>query len=125
MRCSNMLMLTLVVAGSMVTACRDAVGSNPLGAPSDMYGTSSNYQASEAEVVSALTNGFPAPHWVLDPAVESGYLVPGWHPTNGFVLFSIDQTVTHIQLNDSSGTWVPYIAYFHIVTSSAHAGNTK
>jgi len=120
--------LPLALAGLLWLAfgcSRGVIGGKPTAPLSDSKGTSSNYVASEEQVLVAITNSFPTPHWVLDRAAESAYLVPGWHATNGLVLFSIDQTITNIQLNDPAGTWVPYVAYFHIELQPAGSGITR
>lgn len=108
----NCLIITIlgtIVGVSIVVSCAIAGGSTK---PS--VGTVRAFNASEIEVTSAITNAFKSGHYndmLLGPAVGSGELARGWHPTNGFVLFP--------------GTGTRYYAYFHIVVFPTSTNLTK
>jgi len=72
------------------------------------------FAVNESEANLAITNSFRNGQYndmLLGPAVGSGELVRGWHPTNGFVLFP--------------GTGTRYYAYFYIVTAPLATNQTR
>src|ERR1051325_7316762 len=88
--------LTLV-AGVAAGRTRSMHGGDPALHLADTNGTAQVFQASESAVLFAISNafdtgddnpmGYRGMH--LYPATEQSYLVPNWHPTNGFVLFPL------------------------------------
>ena len=88
----------MLVAGIFAGCTRGVHGGNPAVSLSNSNGTAGLFTASESTVLVAISNAFttgnasnPAGYrgMMLCPAAEQSYLVPNWHPTNGFVLFPL------------------------------------
>jgi hypothetical protein len=113
----------------IASACnRDVAGGNPKMPLSNRSGTSRDFSASEAQVMRAITTAFSDFRYrstFLEPAVECRYLVTGWHPTNGFVLFPLDGAISNVPLDSSGNKSVPYIPYFHIIVTSVKSNETR
>jgi hypothetical protein len=98
-------------------------GGQPTLARAGKTGTSRVFPASAAETTAAITNAFANHRYrgmSLYNAAGQDYLVPGWHPSNGFALepaLSVDGSITNLPAGMLMKKSVPYVAYFHIVTT--------
>ena len=61
----------------------------------------------------------------LSPSPSDFDLVPGWHSTNGFVLYTFHESFTKVPMRRSGGKSLPYIAYFHIDLTPLATNQTK
>jgi hypothetical protein len=92
------------------------------------------FTASESTVLVAISNAFttgnasnPAGYrgMMLCPAAEQSYLVPNWHPTNGFVLFPLMGPIASVPLQGRAQLSVPYTAYFYLTTTPVDSSHTS
>ena len=100
---------TLITGVSAFFGCAGAGG-----ASKPAVGSTRIFDASAAEVNSAVVNAFTNGHYcdmLLSQAVGSGELIRGWHPTNGFVL--------------EPGTGSLYRGCFHVVVTPAATNETQ
>ena len=115
----RLTLVTLMLIGAVVgifTGCtRNVAGGNSALPLSGSNGTSRNFAASPDRVANAVTNAFLEGKYrgmFLSPAQDNAYLVDGWHPTNGLVLFPIMGDIASVPL--TSGVTVPYWCAFYI-----------
>ena len=124
----------IIVIGAAVvlyaTGCATGViGGKPSLASSDKNGTSFVAMATEGQTIEAITNAFSEfvyREMALYKASDEAYLVPGWHPTNGFVLspLSVLGNIANVPLDRNGKNWVPYVAYFYIVATPMATNQT-
>jgi len=132
MRARTILIAICSTAVVIAMGCsHDVVGGNPKLPLSDSNGTSQVFKVSERETIVAISNAFGAQQYrrmQLYQASEEAYLIPGWHPTNGFILFplgNVGGSITNVPLDRPGEPQVPYVASFYIVTSSLEPKQTK
>ena len=119
--------LTFIIAALFVVGCtKNVSGGNPASFLSSSNGVERVFTTNELAMINAISNAFPFTDYrgmMLTPAPDSAYLVEGWHPTNGFVLFPLMGPITNILLN--TGSVVPYRPSFYISLSSSQSKQTR
>ena len=116
-------MLFVIAAGCGI------ISFNPSLPLSDKNGTEQVFAASESEVTLAITNAYgdsSKSKMILQLAVERGAdWIHGWHPTNGFLLFSFDPIADVPVLTLIGKKQVPYFPYFHVVVTPLNSNQTQ
>jgi hypothetical protein len=88
-------------------------------------GTQQVFDVTQAQAVTAISNAFAQWHYKrmdLESAKYDGS-VPGWHGTNGWILFPLDGPITVTPWRNSKEL-VPYIPTFHITVQALGTNRT-
>lgn len=122
-----------LVTGVLVGCNRGVHGGDPALLLSGTNGTTEIFPASENTISVGISNAFATPYanpmgyrgMKLYSATEQSYLVPNWHPTNGFVLFPLIGPIANVPLRGRTQISVPYRACFNITTKAIDSTNTS
>ncbi len=127
----KILIVGSVITGAITSCSRNVTGGNPNLPLSNSNGVAHIFDVSQFAALAAITNAFSDNRYrgmLLEDARNAAYLVPDWHPKDGFVLspflgLNYDKNplasnggaITNIPLD--SGKVVPYFPYFYITIS--------
>jgi hypothetical protein len=118
----------------LLIGCSKSIhGGDPALPLSNTNGTTRIFPVPENVILVAISNAFATSDdnpdgyrgMDLSPAAQFSYLVPNWHPTNGFVLFPLIGPITNVPLSGQPPASVPYKACFNIATTSMNGSNTS
>jgi hypothetical protein len=76
-------------------------------------GTQQMFNASQTQVGNAVSNAFKSYKGMALFSAQTDGFIPGWHKTNGWILFPLDGPITTTPWKNSKEL-VPYIPTFHI-----------
>ena len=126
------IVCVIAVVSELTSSCsRNMTDGNPNLPLSNSNGVAQTFDVSPLVALTAITNAFSDNRYRgmrLEDARDAAYLVPGWHPKDGFVLspflgLNYDKNplasnggaITNIPLG--SGKVTPYFPYFYITIS--------
>ena len=127
MRQTFLVILGLLMCVGITACTREVRGGDPAVPLSSSNGINQVFPVPEATMLTAITNRFERGYrgMILYPALSESYLVPNWHPTNGYVLFPILGPIASVPLQGTKQVFVPYVAYFYIATFPVDSNRTK